>query len=185
MNIYIKSMVCVRCKMAVQSVLEKLHIPFTSIQLGVVELPSELTPEQLSELKTGLAYYELEIMDNKRAVLVERIKNIITEMVDSEDTDPPLKFTVYLSNALGYDYTYLSNVFSAAENGTIERFYISRRIEKVKHLMLYEEMSIKEVAYRLNYSSVSHLSLQFKKVTGITPSEYKLSLQSPNVYGKM
>ena len=186
MNIYIKNMVCVRCKMAVQAVLENLQIPYTSIELGVAELAGELTAKQLEELRAGLEYYELEIMDNKKSILVERIKHIINERVNSEDLDSPLKFTVYLSETLGYDYTYLSNVFSAAETGSIEKFYITSRIQKVKDLMIYEDMSIKEIASRLNYSSVPHLSMQFKKVTGKTPTEYKKIYGLPAyVVGKM
>ncbi len=186
MNVFIKKMVCVRCKMAVRTVLENLHIPFTRIELGVVELPDELTAVQFGELKAGLAYYELEIMDNKRNILVERIKNVIGEMIGSENMEAPLKFTVHLSKTLGYDYTYLSNVFSAVEGSTIEKFYIISRIEKAKELMVYENLSIKEVSYRLNYSSVSHLCLQFKKVTGKTPTEFRKLNQSPEyIWEKM
>lgn len=179
-------MVCVRCKMAVESVLEKLNISYIRVELGQAELTDTLSTEQLEELNSSLQHYELELIDNKKMIIVERIKILVTEMIHSDSIDPPLKFTVHLSKQLGYDYTYLSNLFSEYEDSTIERFYITTRIERVKELMIYERMSIKEVAYKLNYSSVSHLCLQFKKVTGQTPSEFrKLTRQPDYTWRKM
>ncbi|MEO5564975.1 MAG: AraC family transcriptional regulator [Chitinophagaceae bacterium] len=178
MTIYIKNMVCIRCKMAVQTVLERLEIDYLAIELGYVKLTGKLNPAQHTRLSAALKHYELELMDNKKEVLVERIKNLITEIFHSENDDLPLKFTEYLSKNLHYEYTYLSNVFSEMEGITIERFFISNRIERVKELIIYEEMSIKEISYQLNYSSVSHLCLQFKKVTGITPSMFKKLCES-------
>ena len=171
-------MVCVRCKMAVQAVLEGLKIDYLTIELGRVKLVSALTPEQKNELNEGLKHYELELMDNKKMIIVERIKILIIQKCQSPDFENELKFSVYLSESLEYDYTYLANIFSEMEGSTIERFYILNRIERVKELMIYEALSIKEIAYQLNYSSVSHLCLQFKKVTGQTPSIFKKQCES-------
>ena len=171
-------MVCVRCKMAVQAVLEKLKIDYALIEIGKVTLSKDLAPEQLKELNNALKYYELELMDNKKNILVERIKILITNMFYSPDDEIPLKLTYYLSKRLHHEYTYLSNIFSEVEKTTIERFYISTRVQRVKELLVYEGLSIKEISYQLNYSSVSHLCLQFKKVTGQTPSEFKKQFQS-------
>jgi len=172
-------MVCVRCKMAVQAVLEKLDIAYNSIEMGRADLCSPLGIEEYKTLDAALRYYELELMDNKKSILVDQIKVLILEMIRDESIGPPLKFTAYLSRRLGYNYTYISNVFSEAENSTIERHYITQRIERVKELIVYEEMSLKEIAYQLNYSSVSHLCLQFKKVTGNAPSTFKKLCQTP------
>ena len=171
-------MICVRCKMAVKTVLDDLSIPYKVIEIGKAELITPLTAEEYEAFNLGLLKYELEILKDKKTILVERIKNLITEMIRSDTEEPQLKFTANLGNKLGYNYTYLSNIFSASENITIERFYITNRIEKVKELMVYEEMSLKEIAYLLKYSSVSHLCLQFKKVTGQIPSEFKKLVQS-------
>jgi AraC family transcriptional regulator len=159
--------------MAVQAVLGGLKIDYLSIELGRVELAAELTPEQKDQVNEGLKYYALELMNNKKMIVVERIKTLIIQKFNTPDPDQGLKFSVYLSESLHYDYTYLANIFSEMEGSTIEHYYISNRIERVKELMIYEALSIKEIAYQLNYSSVSHLSLQFKKVTGHTPSIFK------------
>ena len=166
-------MVCVRCKMAVQAVLEKLEIDFKEIEIGKVTLAKEIDREQQKKLNEALQYYELELMDHKKNILVERIKNLITEMFHSPHDDKPLKISYYLSKMLHHEYTYLSNIFSEVEKSTIERFYISARVQRVKELLVYEGLSIKEISFELNYSSVAHLCWQFKKVTGLTPSEFK------------
>ena len=173
-------MVCVRCKMAVQVVLEKLEIDYQAIEIGKVTLSKDLDSAQQKRLNEALKYYELELMDNKKNILVERIKILITEMFHSPDDEIPLKLTYYLSKRLHHEYTYLANIFSEVEKSTIERFYISTRVQRVKELLVYEGLSIKEISYQLNYSSVSHLCLQFKKVTGQTPSEFKKQFQSNN-----
>lgn len=171
-------MVCVRCKMAVQSVLEELSIPYETIELGKVTISEALSPEQHKSLNASLQYYKLELIDDKRKILVERIKVIIIQLFDSPKDEMRLKLSEYLSKSLNYDYTYLSNVFSEIEGSTIERFYIVTRIERVKELIVYEDLSITEIAYKLNYSSISHLCLQFKKVTGQTPSMFKRLCES-------
>ena len=171
-------MVCVRCKMAVQVVLETLEIDYKEIEIGKVTLSKELDPEQQKRLNEALKYYELELLDNKRNILVERIKTLITEMFHSPDDEIPLKLTHYLSKTLRHEYTYLSNIFSEVEKSTIERFYISTRVQRVKELLVYEGLSLKEISYQLNYSSVAHLCWQFKKVTGLTPSVFKKQFRS-------
>lgn len=178
MNIYIKSMVCKRCKMAVQSVLDELKIGYLNIELGRVKLAGELNAEEQKKLNMALTHYGLELMDNKKKILVERIKTLIIEMFNSPNDEIRSKFSEYLSKNLHYEYTYLANCFSDMEGSTIERFYISYRIERVKELLVYEALSIKEIAYQLNYSSVSHLCLQFKKVTGQTPTMFKKLCES-------
>ena len=171
-------MVCVRCKMAVQSVLEQLEIDFLSIELGKVKLAGELNSEQQKGLNAALKHYELELMDDKKNILVERIKTLIIEMFHSPNDEIRLKFSEYLSKSLHYEYTYLANTFSELEGSTIEKFYILNRIERVKELLMYEALSVKEIAYQLNYSSESHLCQQFKKITGQTPSVFKKLCES-------
>ncbi len=166
-------MVCVRCKMAVQSVLESLNINFLRIELGKVSLTTHLPLEEQEILNFSLKKYELELMDGKRKILVERIKTLIIELFHSSEVELNLKFSEHLSRSLHYDYTYLSNVFSELEGSTIGKFYITQRIERVKELMVYEGLNITEISHHLNFSSVSHLCLQFKKITGHPPSTFK------------
>lgn len=166
-------MVCVRCKMAVQSVLEKMNLPFSEIELGWVKLDTELSPAQMQQLNKELKVYHLEILENKKKALVERIKTLIIGMLHSTNAPDNIRFSEYVSKILHYDYTYLSNIFSEMENSTIERFYIEQRIERAKELMIYEGMNVSEIAYALNFSSVSHFCLQFKKVSGQKPASFK------------
>lgn len=184
MIIYIKNMVCVRCKMAVQSVLEALNISYLSVELGKAELADVLQVGQLKQLDTALKHYELELMENKKNILVERIKILIIESLRSSNDELPLKFSEYLSRTLHFDYTYLANIFSENEGSTIERFYILSKIERVKQLLVYDELSIKEITFQLNYSSESHLCNQFKKITGQTPSMYKKLHENRSSYCK-
>jgi AraC family transcriptional regulator len=178
MVIYIRHMVCVRCKMAVKSVLEKLGIEYLAVDLGKVELSGNLDAPTQKKLGAALKYYELELMDDKKTILVERIKILIIKLFHSNNEEIEPKFSEYLSKTLFHEYTYLANTFSELEGSTIERFYISTRIERVKELLVYESLSIKEIAFKLNYSSVSHLCLQFKKITGQTPSVFKKLFES-------
>ena len=172
MTIYIKNMVCLRCKLAVQGVLEKLNIEFLSIELGKVKLATDLNVAETEKLNAELKLLELELINDKKKVIVERVKNLILEYFHSTD-DININLSAYLSKALGHDYNYISNVFSEEEGSTIERFFIEKRIERVKEMIVYESLNVTEIAYRLNYSSVSHLCQQFKKVTGFTPSIFK------------
>lgn len=173
MTIYIKNMVCVRCKMAVRAVLQNLNIDYTTIELGKAKLTTDLSVQQRGDLDSALRVYELELMEDRRKIIVEKIKTLVIELFHSSDAELDLKFSAHLSHCLHYDYTYLSNIFSELEGSTIEKFYITQRIERAKELMVYEDLSVTEIAHRLNFSSVSHLCLQFKKVTGQTPSLFK------------
>jgi len=166
-------MVSIRCKMVVKSELKKLGLHFTKVDLGEVEVKEELTPDLRNELKTALAKSGLELMENKKAILIERIKNSIIEMVHYSNELPKTNFSDYLSDKLNHDYTYLANLFSEVTGTTIEHYIIAHKIERVKELLLYDELNLSEISYLLNYSSVAHLSSQFKKVTGLTPTFYK------------
>lgn len=166
-------MVCIRCKMAVESVLQKLNINYQSIELGWVQLDENISAKQQQSLNKELQYYHLELMDNSRNIMVERIKTAIIELLHADYIQTNLKLSVFLRERLGYDYTYLSNTFSEQEGYTIERFYIETRVERVKELMIYEALTVTQIFYKMNYSSVAHLCVQFKKVTGITPSAFK------------
>jgi len=174
MKIYIKYMVSLRCKMVVKEELRKLGLHFIVVDLGEVEIMEELTESQRDTLKVALFDSGLELMDDKRAVLIEKIKNVIVEMVHYSDELPKINYSDYISEKLHYDYTYLSNLFSEVKGVTIQQFIILHKIERVKELLLYEELNLTEISYQLQYSSVSHLSNQFKKVTGLTPSQFKL-----------
>lgn len=166
-------MVSLRCKMMVQQELEQLGLKNTVVNLGMVDIPDGITNEQLEVFRIKLAHLGLELLDDKKSILIEKIKNTITEMVHNADEQPKENYSEYLSEKLGYDYTYLSNVFSEVNGYTIQHFIIINKIEKVKELLLYNELNLTEIAYKLNYSSVAHLSYQFKKITGLTPSFYK------------
>jgi AraC-like DNA-binding protein len=172
-KIYIKYMVTLRCKMVVQSELEKLQIPVTRVDLGEASIGDHVTGEQLKQLGEALRKTGLELMDDKKSILVEKIKAVIIEMVHYNDDQIKINLSDYLSEKLNHNYTYLANLFSEVKGTTIEHFYLAHKIEKVKELLVYDELSLTEIAYRLNYSSVAHLSNQFKKMTGLTPSHFK------------
>lgn len=173
MKLLIKNMVSLRCKIIVKSVLESLNLHFIIVELGEVEISEELSEEQLIELKTALLKFGLEILEDKKSMLIEKIKNIIVEMVHYRDEAPILNFSHYLSEKLNYEYNYLSNLFSEVKGITIERYIIAHKIELAKELLLYNELTLTEIAAKLHYSNVAHLSTQFKKVTGLTPSFFK------------
>ena len=174
MKLYIKYMVSLRCKMKVKEDLIKLGIPYRSIDLGVVESMNDLTHEQFEQLKESLKRSGLELMEDKKSILVEQIKNVIIEMIHySNDGLPKVKYSDYISEKLGYDYTYLSNLFSEVKGITLQQFIIINRIERVKEMLIYDELNLTEISYKLHFSSVAHLSNQFRKVTGLTPSFFK------------
>lgn len=166
-------MVSLRCKMIVKSELEKLGLHFIIVELGEVEIREKLSSKRKEQLKTGLLNFGLELMDDRKAILVEKIKNVVVEMVHYSEEPPETNFSDYLSKKLGYDYTYLSNLFSEVKGSTIANYIIAHKIERAKELLIYNELSLTEIADKLHYSSVSHLSNQFKKVTGLTPSFFK------------
>ncbi|MBW7676330.1 helix-turn-helix domain-containing protein [Chryseobacterium chendengshani] len=173
MRLYIKYMVSLRCKMMVQEEIKKLGIQHAIVDLGTVDIQQGFNEEQLDVFRLRLAHLGLELLDDKKSILIEKIKTTITEMVHNADEQPKENYSLYLSEKLGYDYTYLSNVFSEVNGYTIQHFIIINKIEKVKELLLYNEINLTQIAYKLNYSSVAHLSYQFKKITGLTPSFYK------------
>jgi len=173
MIIYIRYMVSLRCKMVVKTELKKLGLWYVFVDLGTVEVLGEITEEQLLELKKNLLKSGLELLDDKKSILIERIKNVVIEMIHYDESLPKINISDFISQKVGYDYTYLSNIFSEVKGITLQQYIIMHRIEKVKELLLYDELSLTEIAYRLQYSSVAHLSNQFKKVTGLTPSFYK------------
>lgn len=173
MKLYIKYMVSIRCKMMVKEALKKMGLHFIVVDLGEVEIMENLTDEQRHELKIALLKAGLELMDDKKAMLIERIKNVIIEMVHYADELIKTNFSDYLSEKLNYDYTYMANLFSEVQGTTIEQFIISHKVERIKELIIYGEWNITEIAHRMNYSSVAHLSSQFKKVTGLSPSHFK------------
>jgi AraC-like DNA-binding protein len=172
-RLYIKNMVCIRCKMVVKAELEKLGIGYILIELGQVEISQELSSEQMSQLDVALRRSGLELIDDKKGVLIEKIKCIIIETVHYSEEKIKVNLSDYISDKLNYDYTYLASLFSEVTGITIEKFYIGHKIEKAKELLVYNELNLTEIAYNLGYSSVAHLSNQFKKFTGLTPSHFK------------
>src|SRR5688572_23014935 len=173
LKLFIKYMVSIRCKLAVKEELKKLGLHFIVVDLGEVEIMEDLTLEQQHLLQAGLISSGLELMDDKRAVLIEKIINVITEMIHHSEELPKVNYSDYISQKLNYDYTYLSNLFSEVKGITIQQFIIIHKIEKVKELLFYNELNLTEISYKMHYSSVAHLSNQFKKITGLTPSAYK------------
>jgi YesN/AraC family two-component response regulator len=159
--------------MVVKSEIEKLGLHCISVDLGEAEVKESITPEQLKRLDSALIKTGLELMDDSKTILVEKIKTIIIEMVHYTDDQIKINLSDYLSEKLNHNYTYLSNLFSEFKGTTIEQFYLAHKIEKVKELLVYDELNLTEIAYKLHYSSVAHLSNQFKKMTGLTPSHFK------------
>jgi AraC-like DNA-binding protein len=166
-------MVSNRCKMAVKEVLKKMELHFMVVDLGEVEIMETLSPEQLDQLKVELLASGFELMDDKRAVLIEKIIGVISEMIHYSNDIPKMNYSDYISEKLKHDYTYMSNIFSEVKGITIQQFIIAHKIEKVKELLFYDELNLTEIAYRLHYSSVAHLSNQFKKITGLSPTQFK------------
>ncbi|WP_147205262.1 helix-turn-helix domain-containing protein [Segetibacter aerophilus] len=166
-------MVCNRCILVVKQELEKLNIESRTVSLGEVETENELPKETVEQLAHNLASLGFELLDNSKQQLIEKIKNIVINQVHHSEEASNHNFSEVLSNALHKDYSYLSSLFSEVEGVTIEKYIINQKIEKVKELIIYDELSLSEIAYKLNYSSVAHLSNQFKKVTGLTPSHFK------------
>ena len=159
--------------MVVKEELKKLGLHFMNVDLGTVDVMENITQQQRDQLKNSLLKSGLELMDDKKAMLIEKIKNVIIEMVHYEDELPKINFSDYLSEKLNYDYTYLANLFSETKGITIEHFIILHKIERVKELIIYDELNLSEIAWKMHYSSVAHLSNQFKKITGLTPSFFK------------
>jgi AraC-like DNA-binding protein len=173
LKLHIKNMVCIRCKMVVKSEIEKLGLHHTRIELGEVEIMEDISKDEIQILDKALRMTGLELIDDNKTILVERIKSIIIELVHYNDQQIKINLSDYLSDKLHHNYTYLSNLFSEVKGTTIEKYYLSHKIERVKELLAYDELNLTEIAYRMHYSSVAHLSNQFKKMTGLTPSHFK------------
>ena len=159
--------------MVVKSELEKLGLHYITVDLGETEIMEEISPEQLTNLSIALKKTGLELMDDKKSILVEKIKTIIIELVHYADEQIKINLSDYLSKKLNHNYTYLANLFSEVKGTTIEQFYLAHKIEKVKELLVYDELNLTEIAWKMHYSSVAHLSNQFKKMTGLTPTHFK------------
>jgi AraC-like DNA-binding protein len=172
MNLYVKYMVSLRCKIKVREELAKLGLIYAIVELGTIEIFQEVSDDQIEELRINLSKSGLELLDNKKSILVEQIKNVIVEMIHFNDEVPKVNFSVFLSEKLELDYTYLSNLFSEVKGITIEHYIILNKIERVKEFILYDELSYSEIAIKLHYSSLAHLSAQFKKETGLTLSYF-------------
>lgn len=166
-------MVSLRCKLIVRQILGELGVTFGVVDLGFVEMKEEMTPEKRLDFGRRLITFGLELLDDKKSILIERIKNVITQMIHYADELPNQNYSDYIIEQLQYDYTYLSNIFSEVKGITIQQFIILHKIERVKELLLYDELNLTEISYKLGYSSVAHLSNQFKKVTGLTPTYFK------------
>jgi AraC-like DNA-binding protein len=166
-------MVSLRCKMMVKEELRKLGLHFIFVDLGEIEIMETISDEQRHSLNSGLLLIGLELMDDKNAILIQRIKNVIIEMVHHSEEMPNVNFSTFLSEKLSYDYTYMANLFSEVQGTTIEQFIILHKIERIKELIMYDELNLTEISYKMNYSSVAHLSNQFKKMTGLTPTHFK------------
>ena len=172
-TLFIKNMVCDRCVLVVAGELKKIGINAQKITLGEVTLEKELTADQKEQLHQALLDLGFEPIDSKKGRIIEKIKTVIINMVHHSDHDEKTNLSDLLSKALHHDYNYLSNLFSEVEGITIEKYFIAQKIEKVKELLVYDELSLSEIALRMNYSSVAYLSNQFKKVTGLTPSHFR------------
>ena len=173
MKLYIKNMVCSRCKMVVKSVFENMGIIPLSVELGVVELENDIQEAEKQELLKSLRGFGFDLIDDKKSKTIDKIKTLIIDVVQNKNNDLKSNLSDYISQELHQDYNTLSNLFSEVENTTIEKYFMNQKIEKVKELIIYDELSLSEIAYSLNYSSVSHLSNQFKKITGFSPTYFK------------
>ena len=173
MKLYIKYMVSDRCKIAVKEIFKKLGIHVIQVELGVVEVLNELPENTILKLKNALLFLGFELIEDRRTILIERIKNTVIEMVHHSDDMLKVNFSDYLSEKMNYDYTYLANIFSEVQGTSIEHFIITHKVERIKEFIIYDELSITEIAYKMNYSSLAHLSGQFKRITGLTPSYFR------------
>jgi AraC-like DNA-binding protein len=166
-------MVSIRCKMLVKAELEKMGLHYKTVELGEAEIAEDISLAQWNELNINLKRSGIELMDDKKSILIEKIKNVIVELVHYSEEALEINFSEYLSQKLNHDYTYLANLFSESQGVTIEHFLMVHKIERVKELLIYDELNITEIAWKMHYSSVAHLSNQFKKMTGLTPSYFK------------
>ncbi|MFV5691572.1 helix-turn-helix domain-containing protein [Flavobacterium sp. LT1R49] len=173
MKLYIKNMVCDRCKMVVKSELEKIGIFPISVELGEVEFSGDFKENQKQDLEIKLQLLGFELLEDKTTITIEKVKCLIVNLVHHQNNEIKTNLSSYLSEQLGQDYNALSNLFSEVQGTTIEHYFIAQKIEKVKELLMYKELTLSEIAIKLNYSDVAHLSNQFKKITGVTPTHFK------------
>src|SRR5580704_7609696 len=173
LKLYIRNMVCIRCKMVVKDELTRLGLKYIAVDLGEVEIMEDISPLQLEQFREALLRSGLELMDDKKSILIQKIKTVIIELVHYSEEPLVINLSAFLAEKLQHDYTYLANLFSEVQGTTIEKFFISHKIERVKELLVYDELTLTEIAYIMHYSSVAHLCTQFKKVTGLTPSHFK------------
>lgn len=173
MKIYVKNMACESCKIILKEALEELDISTIKIELGEIEVKEELTTSEKKKLNSKIKKAGLELLEKKQGILIEKIRTVIIDYVYNSDEKPVIKFSVLLSEKLNHSYTYLANFFSEIEASTIEQYVISLKVERIKELIILEEHTLSAIAFKLHYSSVSHLSNQFKKATGLTPSHFK------------
>lgn len=173
MKLYIKNMVCNRCIMVVRDVMNTLGIEYNDITLGEVALAKAASADDLQRLNDALLPLGFELIEDKNSRIIEQIKAIIIDIIQNQDGEMQSNLSHLLSSKLNHDYSYLTNLFSEVEGITIEKYLIAQRIEKVKELLVYDELSLTEIAYKLNYSSVAYLSNQFKKVTGLTTGHFR------------
>lgn len=172
-TLYVKNMVCDRCRMSVANVLDGMHVPYRRVDLGEVELVNEPDEKFLEEFRKNITPLGFELIEDRNSRTISKIKAAVIDMARGKTTGKKIKLSAYLSELVGKDYHSLSSLFSAVEGVTIEQFYILQKIEYVKELLAYDELSLSEIAHKLQYSSVQHLSNQFKKITGLTPSHFK------------
>lgn len=175
MRLFIKNMVSLRCKIAVKEEFAKLGLRPSKVDLGVAEIQANISEDVREKLRAGLSQCGLALVEDRTSILIEQIKAVIIDMVHYSDEALKVNYSDYISEKLNYDYTYLSNIFSKVKGITIQQFIIINKIERVKELLMYNEMNLTEISYKLNYSSVAHLSNQFKKITGFPPSSFKQS----------
>jgi AraC-like DNA-binding protein len=173
MKLFVKNMVCNRCKMVVKSEIEKFGLHPTSVELGEVEITEELSEQKKNQLNEQLLLFGFALMDDKKIRIIEKVKNLIVDLVQNKNSQLKTNLSDYLSTEIHHDYTYITNLFTQVEGTTIEQYFIAQKIERVKELLVYDEFSLSQIADDMGYSSVSHLSKQFKKVTGLTPSHFK------------
>jgi len=173
MKLFLKYMVSIRCKMLVKAELDKLGLHYRRVDLGEAEIEEDITPEQWNVLDRALKKSGIELMEDKKSILIEKIKTLIVELVHYSEEPLEINLSEFLSQKLHHDYTYLANLFSESQGITIEHYHIVHKIERVKELLVYDELNITEIAWKMHYSSVAHLSNQFKKMTGLTPSFFR------------
>lgn len=173
MRVFIKNMVCHRCILAVEQILNDLKIRFTSIKLGEIQIAENTSTARINAFSARLNAIGFEIISDKKSRIIEKIKNLTIGFIHYQKENPPINLSRFLSEKMRYDYHYLSKIFSETEGTTIEKFFIAQKIEKVKELIVYDELTLSEISYQLGYSSVAYLCNQFKKVTGLTPGHFK------------